>query len=105
MRHAAAVEEVLAGPRVKARISLRVHSFLCVAPVVAATDLIGAVPSNLAAVVADHIPLQLLDPPLQLPGFDVTMTWHQRFQADPGSQWLRGVFVHLFDSMRLPVSR
>jgi DNA-binding transcriptional LysR family regulator len=105
MQHAAAVQHVLAGPRVKARIALRVHSFLCVAPVVATTDLIGAVPSNLAAVVADHIPLQLLDPPMQLPGFDVTMTWHQRFHGDPGSQWLRGVFVHLFDSLRLPVSR
>ena len=48
MEHAAAVERVLHGARVKARVVLRVHSFLCVRPVVASSDLIGVVPSNLA---------------------------------------------------------
>ena len=103
-QHAAAVEKVLAGPRVKARVALRVHSFLCVGPVVAGTELIGVVPSNLAAVVAGHMPLQLIDPPVQFPGFDVTMVWHQRFHRDPGSEWLRGVFVGLFESLKVPAS-
>lgn len=98
MEHAAAVQRVLAGSRVKARVALRVHSFLCVGPIVSKTDLIGVVPSNLAAVVAGHIPLQLLDPPVQFPGFDVAMAWHQRFHTDPASRWLRDVFVELFQS-------
>ena len=98
MEHAKTVERVLAGSRVKARVALRVHSFLCVAPVVASTDLIGAIPCNLAAVVADHIPLQLLEPPVQFPGFDITMAWHQRFHAEPASEWLRRAFVQLFES-------
>lgn len=98
MEHAAAVQRVLAGSRVKARVALRVHSFLCVGPIVAKTDLIGVVPSNLAAVVSGHIPLQLLDPPVQFPGFDVAMTWHQRYHSDPANRWMRDVFVKLFHS-------
>lgn len=101
MQHAAAVEKVLASARVKARIALRVHSFLCVGPVVASTDLIGAVPSNLGAMVARHMQLQLVAPPVQFPAFDVSMTWHQRFHRDPGSEWLRRVFVELFDSLKM----
>ncbi|MDR6855747.1 LysR family transcriptional regulator [Variovorax guangxiensis] len=102
MQHAAAVEKVLSGTRVKAKVALRVDSFLCVGPIVASTDLIGAVPSNLGAVVAPHLQLQLVEPPVQFPAFDVSMTWHQRFHRDPGSEWLRGVFVTLFDALRLP---
>ncbi|WP_332742174.1 LysR family transcriptional regulator [Hydrogenophaga sp.] len=98
MEHAAAVQRVLGGSRVKARVVLRVHSFLCVGPIVAKTDLIGVVPSNLAAVVSGHIPLQLLDPPVQFPGFDVAMAWHQRYHSDPASRWMRDVFVELFHS-------
>jgi DNA-binding transcriptional LysR family regulator len=101
MHHADAVEKVLASPRVRARVALRVHSFLAVGPAVAGTDLIAPVPSNLAAVVAGHIDLQLLEPPMQIPGFDVTMAWHQRYHGDPASEWLRTVFVALFDSLRI----
>jgi len=39
---------------------------------------------------------------VQFPAFDVSMTWHQRFHRDPGSEWLRSVFVTLFDSLRVP---
>jgi DNA-binding transcriptional LysR family regulator len=101
MEHAAAVEKVLAGPRVKARVALRVHSFLCIGPVVADTNLIGVVPSNLAAVVAAHIPLQLIEPPVQFPGFEVAMAWHERFHRDPGSEWLRETLVALFNGLRV----
>lgn len=101
MQHASAIEKVLASPRLKAKVALRVHSFLCVAPIVANTNLISAVPSNLGAMVASHMPLQIIEPPLQFPSFDVTMMWHQRFHRDPGSEWLRAAFITLFDSLRV----
>ena len=101
MQHAAAVEKVLSGPRVKAQVALRVHSLLCVGPIVTDSDLVGLVPSNLAAMVASHMPLQLVEPPVQFPGFDVTMVWHDRFHRDPASEWLRAVFVSLFDGLKV----
>lgn len=96
MQHAQAVEKVLSGPRVKARIALRVHSFLCVGPIVSGTSLIGAVPSNLATVVSKHMGLQVVESPVHFPSFEVEMAWHQRFHREPGIEWLRQAFVTLF---------
>jgi DNA-binding transcriptional LysR family regulator len=95
-RHAAAVERVLTGPRIRARVVLRVRSFLSLVPIVAETDLVAAVPSNLARLVATHLKLQLIAPPMKVPGFDVTMAWHTRFHHDPAVMWLRKVFIELF---------
>lgn len=100
MQHAVAVEKVLTGNRVKASVALRVHSLLCIGPVVAGSDVLGIIPSNLAAVVAGHMPLQVIEPPIQFPGFDVTMVWHDRFHRDPASAWLRDVFVALFEGAK-----
>jgi DNA-binding transcriptional LysR family regulator len=101
MLYATAIERVLSSSRVRAKVAMRVHSFLCVGPIVATTDLIAAIPSNLAATVAEHMQLQLITPPVQFPGFDVTLSWHQRFNRDPASEWLRGVFVTLFESLKV----
>lgn len=105
MQHAASVEKVLSGARVKAHVALRVHSMLCIGPVVSGSDLVGLMPSNLAVVVADHIPLQIVEPPVQFPGFDVAMIWHDRFHRDPASEWLRGVFAELFLGLKVAVAQ
>jgi len=101
-RHAAEVERVLTSSRVKVPVALRVRSFLCVGPIVAESDLIAAVPNTLAELVAASLKLQRIDPPLQIPGFDISMGWHQRFHRDPGNQWMRAQFVDLF--RKLPAS-
>lgn len=95
-RHAAAVEKVLMGPRVRAVVAMRVGSFLSIAPIVASSDLVAVVPSNLAALVSEHVGLQLIAPPVRFPSFGVSMVWHRRFHSDPAGVWLRGVFTQLF---------
>lgn len=105
MQHMAAVEKVLSSSRVKARVALRVHSLLCVGPVVAGSELIGVVPSNLGAIVASQVPLQLIEPPVQFPGFDITLVWHQRFHRDPAIEWLRSLFVKLYEGLKLSAPR
>ena len=99
-QHAAAVEKVLMGPRVRAVVAMRVRSFLSIGPIVAGSDLVAAVPSNLAALVAEHVALQLVAPPVRFPGFDVSMAWHRRFNDDPAGAWLRMVFRELFADPR-----
>lgn len=95
-RHAAAVEKVLTGPRVRAAVAMRVGSFLSIGPIVADSDLVAVVPSNLATLVAEHVGLQLIPPPVRFPSFWVSMVWHRRFHGDPAGTWLRGVFLQLF---------
>lgn len=52
-----------------------------------------------------HMPLQALEPPVQFPGFEVTMVWHHRFHSDPASKWLRTVFVRLFEGLKVDTPR
>lgn len=98
--HATAVERVLQGPNINATIALRVGSFLSLGPLVAGTDLVAPVPSNLAAVVAPNLGLKIRKPTIRLPSFDVSLYWHQRFNQDPAVLWLRQSMGKLFDGAR-----
>jgi DNA-binding transcriptional LysR family regulator len=88
--HAQAVEKMLLRAKARAQIALRVRSFLCVGPIVEQSDLVAVVPNNLAALVSQHVALQLVTPPRPIGHFDVSMAWHQRFHRDPAIEWLRG---------------
>ena len=96
-RHLKAVERVLMRRDVRAPIALRVQSFLCIGPIVAETDLVSPVPKNLAGLIADHLALRLIQPPITFPAFDVRMYWHRRFDDDPAMGWLRSLMAELFE--------
>lgn len=36
------------------------------------------------------INLEVVEPPLTVPGFEMLMLWHERVHRDPAHQWLRG---------------
>ena len=71
------------------RIALRIPYFLAAPLVVARSDLLLTAPRHVAEAFAATHPLQLLEPPLELPTFDVVQVWHQRYQNDAAHQWLR----------------
>ena len=101
-QHLAAVERVLMRRDVRAPVALRVRSFLSIGPIVADTDLVSPVPNNLARLIADHLPLKLLAPPIELPAFEVRLYWHRRFDADPALGWLRALMIELFGASGKP---
>jgi DNA-binding transcriptional LysR family regulator len=98
--HAAAIEKLLRSQRVRAPVALRVRSFLSIAPIVAESDLLALIPNNLALLVADNLKLQLIDPPVDVPGFDIEIAWHQRYHHDAALVWLRTTFESLFATSR-----
>lgn len=67
-------------------VSLSVPSFLLLGTVLAKTDLVAMAPSRL---VSDNPALQVVEPPLDVPGFDMLMLWPERVHRDPAHQWLR----------------
>jgi DNA-binding transcriptional LysR family regulator len=95
-RHLDAVEAVLMSPAVRAEIVLRVKSFLCVGPIIAETDLVGLVPSNLASLVAGTLGLHVAKPLLRFEPFEICMYWNRRFDEDEASKWLRHTVIELF---------
>lgn len=79
-------DEILAKTGLTRRVVLSVPHFLFVMSVLTSTDLVAMLPLRLV----HNIPtLQLIKPPVDVPGFEMTMVWHKRSHKDPAHQWLR----------------
>ncbi|MBI5517358.1 MAG: LysR family transcriptional regulator [Deltaproteobacteria bacterium] len=83
------VDEVLGGLGLARRVALAVPHFLAAPPVVAGSDLVLTVGERVARAFAKTLPVRLFEPPVALPGFEVTLAWHARNHDDPAQQWLR----------------
>jgi DNA-binding transcriptional LysR family regulator len=66
------------------------ESFLLSALVVERTDLVVTLPGRTSGFLGERLgALRMVEPPMELPGFDVKQYWHTRFHHDPGNEWLR----------------
>lgn len=99
------VDKLLDKHLIARRVVLRVPSFLSVARIVAQTEFLVIVPRLLGLAVASQERVQLLEPPLPLPSYKVKQHWHERFNADPGSVWLRKTMFELFSNFTGAASR
>ena len=64
--------------------------------IVRATDLAVVMPRNIAMGFAEQGGYAIIDPPLPLRDFDVSLHSSRRFESDPGNRWLRETLVRLF---------
>lgn len=67
-------------------VVLSVPHFLFLGAALAQTDLVALVPSRL---VRGNGALQVVEPPLDVAGFEMSMLWRERSHRDPAHQWLR----------------
>jgi len=79
-------DEALAAAGLTRRVALSVPHFLVLRSVLASTDLVAMLPSRL---VRDASGLRVAEPPVDVPGFEISMLWHERSHRDPAHQWLR----------------
>jgi DNA-binding transcriptional LysR family regulator len=68
------------------RVVLSLPHFIVAMSAIATSDLVAMLPQRLVAGRAD---LQTFEPPLDVPGFEMGMFWHERRHRDPGHRWLR----------------
>jgi DNA-binding transcriptional LysR family regulator len=73
----------------KRRIALRLPHFLVAPLVLSHCDFVMTVPSRLAAVFGELLPVQTDAPPVPVTGFAVHMLWHERREDDPAHRFLR----------------
>jgi DNA-binding transcriptional LysR family regulator len=79
-------DEALAEAGLARRVVLSVPHFLFVGSVLASTDMVAMLPARL---VRDASELQVVEPPVEVPGYEMAMLWHERCHRDPAHQWLR----------------
>jgi len=87
------VDVALAQRGLSRRVALRVPWVLATPMIVASSDLVATVPRCVAETFARGFGLQLFEPPLELPTFDIGQVWHQRYDQDAAHRWLRGLMV------------
>lgn len=68
------------------RVVLSVPHFIFARSVIAGSDLVGMLPSRVLAGVSG---LRVLAPPVEVPGYEMAMLWHERVHRDPAHRWLR----------------
>lgn len=89
------VDTLLAQRGNERRVAARVPNFLIVPLIVAGSDFINTGPERLARRMAQHYPIRLLPPPLQLPTFEMQLAWHARFEDDAAHEFLRSCITRV----------
>ncbi|MDN7501047.1 MULTISPECIES: LysR family transcriptional regulator [Burkholderia] len=70
----------------KRRVVLSVPHFTFVQDVLSRTDLVAMLPSRL---LKGESKLRSVAPPVEVPGYEMVMLWHERSHRDLSHQWLR----------------
>jgi len=88
-----AVDAALAERGRERRIRRSVPFFLSGLLFAATSDDVLTVSERAASALAPVLGLRLLEPPLPLAPYALHLLWHPRLEHEPGSRWLRDVFV------------
>ena len=70
-------------------VQLSTSSFLAMPFLLRGSPAVAVVPAKLARCCCHAIGLAACPPPVRIDGFNVTMVWHMRSDADPAQRWFR----------------
>jgi DNA-binding transcriptional LysR family regulator len=86
-------DQALARLQLRRKVRYSVPSFLLLPEMLQTDDLVALVPSRLLS--ENNKRLVVLNPPVDVPGFDVIAVWHPRVDEDIAHRWLRSRLVKI----------
>jgi DNA-binding transcriptional LysR family regulator len=89
------VDRALRQRGLERKCQVHVHSLFDMPRVVASTNMICSLPSRMAQSFADAHALKTFPLPIEQVEIPLYLTWHQRFDADPGHAWMRNALISL----------
>ncbi|MEP6792111.1 MAG: LysR substrate-binding domain-containing protein, partial [Ramlibacter sp.] len=78
------------------RLRLTTEHFMVLPAIVRATDLAVVMPRNIAEGFSQEGGYTIVEPPLPLRDFVVSLHWSKRFETDTGNRWLRQLITALY---------
>jgi DNA-binding transcriptional LysR family regulator len=99
------IDEALREHGLQRHIAFRTPSFLAAPQVVAATDLVMILPARLATALAGQLRLATFQAPVEIPGFEMAMFWHDRQDSDPVHAFLRMEVAHVAAALPGPAGK
>lgn len=86
------IDQRLAEKGCTRRIGMAVNSYVVLPEVLRTTDMIAVVPYRLTCA---YDFLARFELPLEVPGFNLTMAWHERSHRDVAHQWIRSLLFEV----------
>lgn len=83
------IEAALAERGLSRQIAAYAPTFALVADTVVGTNYLGWMGARPAALMAERLPIKVLEPPISLPPMTLLLQWHAAMDADPGVVWMR----------------
>lgn len=80
----------------KRKVLLQSQHFMSTPFLVATTDMIATVPRAVGRAYCRVAPLELLDPPIEVPAIELRQHWHRRVHRDAAIVWLRRIISGLY---------
>jgi DNA-binding transcriptional LysR family regulator len=91
------LERFLERRRIRRKVAIVTPHFLAVPFILERTNLIATMPYAVASQFVSLAPrLAIVQPPYEIPGFDLKLHWHRRFDNEPRSRWLREQMTAVF---------
>ena len=90
------VEKTLEAKKIRRSVGLTVPSFLGIATIISTSDYIAILPEQLGRHLAGPGNIKVLPTPFEVPPYYIVQHWHERYNQDPASRWLRTVMADLF---------
>jgi DNA-binding transcriptional LysR family regulator len=84
-----AVDDTLDKLKRKRRVAVAVPHFLVAPLVVTHSDYVLTLAERVARTLRPELGLTIVEPPIEIPDFEIAMHWHVRHDADPGHLFLR----------------
>lgn len=89
-------EQFLVRQRIERRIVLSTPHFTSIPFLIASSDLVATVPRAVGESFAKLAQIRLVEPPLEIPRFDLKQHWHRKYARDGANAWLRSIVAELF---------
>jgi DNA-binding transcriptional LysR family regulator len=90
------VEKRLRECNLNRRVLIQSPHFMSVPLIVANTDIVTTVPRAVALASTKMARVRLVEPPIDIPQFELKQLWHRRVHFDAAHVWLRGLVARLF---------
>lgn len=87
------VDDLLRERGLERRVARAVPYFVAALELAARTDYLLTVSERLARSLAPRLGLRILEPPIRLRPYALSLVWHPRFDGDPEHRWFREAFV------------
>jgi DNA-binding transcriptional LysR family regulator len=87
------VDRVLAEHKLRRRVARTSATFLDMAFLVAESDYLVSLPESLTRPLLKTLGLSIVDAPVSLPAFTISMAWHRRQTNDSAHAWFREAVV------------